>query len=133
MAPNEKVAAASSVPLVNTGWRLTQLGDETVDNPPGGQAISLQLQPQNSRVVGFAGCNRMFGGYLLNGDTMKFDQLGGTKMACADGKRMQLEQRYFEALARVSQWKITDSTLELRDVEGKPQAMFAADATLRLQ
>src|SRR5262245_43646338 len=118
MAPHEEVAAASSVPLVNTGWRLTQLGDEMVDNPPGERAISLQLQPQNPRVVGFAGCNRMFGGYLLSGEMLKFDQMGGTKMACVDEKRMKLEQRYFDVLSRVSQWKITGSTLELRDGEG---------------
>lgn len=132
MAPHEEVTAASSVPLVNTSWRLTQLGDEMVDNPPGERAISLQLQPQNPRVVGFAGCNRMFGGYLLNGGMLKFDQMGGTKMACVDEKRMRLEQRYFEVLSRVSQWKITGSTLELRDGEGTPQALFAADSTLRL-
>jgi copper homeostasis protein (lipoprotein) len=132
MAPSEQVATASAVPLVNTGWRLTQLGDEVIDNPSGERAISLQLQPQNPRVVGFAGCNRMFGGYLLNGEMLKFDQMGGTKMACVDEKRMKLEQRYFEVLSRVSQWKITGSTLELRDGEGRPQALFAADSTLRL-
>lgn len=132
MAPHEEVTTASSVPLVNTGWRLTQLGDEMVDNPSGERAISLQLQPQNPRVVGFAGCNRMFGGYLLNGEMLKFDQMGGTKMACVDDQRMRLEQRYFEVLSRVSQWKITGSTLELRDGDGTPQALFAADSTLRL-
>jgi heat shock protein HslJ len=132
MAPSEQVTSASAVPLVNTGWRLTQLGDEVIDNPSGERAISLQLQPQNPRVVGFAGCNRMFGGYLLNGEMLKFDQMGGTKMACVDEKRMKLEQRYFEVLSRVSQWKITGSTLELRDGEGRPQALFAADSTLRL-
>jgi heat shock protein HslJ len=125
--PREQVASASSVPLVSTSWRLTQLGDETVDNPPGERAISLQLQPQNLRVVGFAGCNRMFGGYLLNGETLKFGQMGATKMACVDEQRMQLEQRYFEVLAQVAQWRITGSTLELRDAAGARQALFAAD------
>lgn len=129
MAPREEeVTTASSVPLVNTSWRLTQLGGVMVDNPPGERAISLQLQSQNPRVVGFAGCNRMFGGYLLNGEMLKFDQMGATKMACLDDQRMQLEQRYFEVLSRVSQWKITGSTLELRDGEGTPQALFAADS-----
>ena len=131
MAPRdtqrEQVATASSVPLVNTTWRLTQLGEETVDNPPGERAISLQLQQENARVVGFAGCNRMFGGYVLNGETLKFDQMGATKMACMDGKRMQQEQRYFDVLARVAQWKITGSTLELRDGEGTRLALFAAN------
>lgn len=131
MAPREsshgQVAAASSVPLVETNWRLTLLGDEAVDNPPGERAINLQLQAQNPRIVGFAGCNRMFGGYLLNGETLKFDQIGATKMACMDEKRMKLEQRYFDVLSRVSQWKITGKTLELRDGDGKPQAQFAAD------
>src|SRR5688572_26049136 len=57
---SESVAAASSVPLVDTRWRLTNLGDRVIDNPPGPGAVSLQLQPQNLRLTGFAGCNRMF-------------------------------------------------------------------------
>jgi heat shock protein HslJ len=76
--------------------------------------------------VGFAGCNRMFGGYALEGESLKFAQMGGTKMACLDQERMRLEQDYFDMLGRVSRWKISGHTLELLDSGGKPVAAFAA-------
>ncbi|HUQ12365.1 MAG TPA: META domain-containing protein [Steroidobacteraceae bacterium] len=129
MAPrSERVATASAVPLVNTNWRLTNLGERVIDNPAGGNAVALQLQPSNLRLTGFAGCNRMFGGYLLNADQLKFDQVGATKMACAEESRMKLEQEYFQMLSAVARWKITGSSLELMDSGGTTVATFAAAA-----
>lgn len=123
---SEVVANAAAVPLTQTNWRLTQLGEQVMPNPAGDQDVGIQLQAQNSRVTGFAGCNRMFGGYSLNGEALKFDQLGATKMACLEEDRMRLEGRFFEMLSQVARWKITDSTLELLDAAGKTLATFAA-------
>lgn len=123
---NERVATAAAAPLVDTQWRLTQLGEQVVPAPAGANAVGLQLQAQNLRVTGFGGCNRMFGGYSLNGDQLKFDQVGATKMACVDESRMRLEQGYFEMLSRVARWKITGSSLTLLDGEGGVLSTFAA-------
>lgn len=123
---SEHVQAASAVPLVSTSWRLTNLGDRVIENPDGAAAVGLQLQPENMRLTGFAGCNRMFGGYLLNADQLKFDQVGATKMACVDESRMKLEQEYFTMLSAVARWKITGTSLELLDAAGQPVATFVA-------
>jgi heat shock protein HslJ len=123
---SDEVAGAATVPLTGTAWRVTQIGDRLVDNPPGDAAAHIQLQAGNSRVTGFAGCNRMFGGYSLNGESLKFDQVGATKMACVEEGRMQLESDFFETLSKVARWKITNSTLELLDGSGKSLATFAA-------
>jgi putative lipoprotein len=123
---SREVASAASVPLTQTNWRLTQLGEEVVANPAGDQAVAIQLQAQNSRVTGFAGCNRMFGGYSLNGEALKFDQVGATKMACLEEDRMRLEGRVFETLSQVARWKITNSTLELLNAGGQALATFVA-------
>lgn len=123
---SDDVAAAAAVPLTGTTWRLTQIGGQLVDNPPGESAASFQLQADNSRVTGFAGCNRMFGEYSLNGEALKFGQVGATKMACLEEGRMQLESRFFETLSQVARWRITDSTLELLDGGGQALATFAA-------
>lgn len=125
---SERVDSASAVPLVDTQWRLTQLGDQVITSPAGANAMGLQLQAQNLRLTGFAGCNRMFGGYSLNGEQLKFDQVGATKMACLDESRMRLEQEYFQMLARVARWKITDSQLTLLDTEGATLGTFVASA-----
>jgi putative lipoprotein len=123
---SETVAAAAAVPLVNTDWRLTRLGERILDNPPGADAVRLQLQAQNPRITGFAGCNRLFGGYLLNGDQLKFAQVGATRMACLDESRMELERDFFQMLTQVSGWKIDGSSLQLVDPAGAPLATFSA-------
>jgi copper homeostasis protein (lipoprotein) len=123
---SDDVADAAAVPLTGTIWRLTQIGGQLVDNPAGDRAANIQLQSENARVTGFAGCNRMFGGYSLNGEMLKFGQVGATKMACLEEGRMQLESRFFETLSQVARWKITDSTLELLDDGGQTLATFAA-------
>lgn len=121
--PGEQVSGAAAVPLVNTHWRLTQLGGQVLE---GGNSPDLQIQAQNPRIAGFAGCNRMFGGYTLSGDQIRFDQMGATKMACVDAARMKLEQDYLQMLSQVARWKITASTLQLLDATGAPLASFAA-------
>ncbi len=122
----ELVQGAASAPLVDTQWNLTQLGDQVIAGSDGANPVGLKLEAQNPRVTGFGGCNRMFGGYLLNGDELKFAQIGATKMACLDQSRMRLEQSYFDMLSRVARWKITDSHLTLLDTEGATLGTFVA-------
>jgi heat shock protein HslJ len=120
-APPE-VAKAASVPLVNTPWKLTQLGDEIVSTPAGAREINLVLQSQNQRVTGFAGCNQMMGRYALSGGDLRFDEMGSTRMACEG--RMDIEQRYLGMFASVARWEIVASTLRLLDAAGKTIATF---------
>jgi heat shock protein HslJ len=119
-----EVATASSASLIDTQWKLAQLGEEIVTNPPGARAIHLVLQSQNQRVTGFAGCNLMMGRYVLSGDELKFDDMGGTKMFCEG--RMEIEQRYLAMFDNVARWKITGNTLALLDADGKSVATFEA-------
>lgn len=122
----ESVQGAASAPLVDTQWNLAQLGGQVISGSDGANAVGLKLDAQNPRVTGFGGCNRMFGGYSLNGEELKFDQVGATKIACLDESRMRLEQSYFDMLARVARWKITDNNLMLLDTEGATLGTFIA-------
>lgn len=112
------VANASSAPLTDSQWRLLTLENQTIVNPPGAQQVYFVLQPRDSRVTGFSGCNRMFGRYALEGEALKFDAIGGTKMACLDAARMDLESRYLTMFAQVARWKIADRVLQLVDADG---------------
>ena len=118
------VKTASALPLLNTQWRLTQLGDEVIENPAGDQAVNFLLQPSSTNLVGFSGCNRMFGRYALEGNSLKFDGLGGTRMFCEG--RMQIEQRFLTMFSQAARWEITGSTLRLLDANGKTAATFEA-------
>jgi heat shock protein HslJ len=118
------VKAASTLPLLNTQWRLTQLGEEVIDNPAGEHAVNFLLQPSSTNLVGFSGCNRMFGRYALDGASLKFDGMGGTRMFCE--ATMALEQKFLGMFQDAAGWKITGTTLQLLDASGKAVATFEA-------
>ncbi|HEU4779151.1 MAG TPA: META domain-containing protein [Steroidobacteraceae bacterium] len=124
MTSSQPVKEASAQPLLNTQWRLTQLGNEVIDNPPGERAIHVLLQPSSTHLVGFAGCNRMFGSYALEGATLKFNGVGSTRMFCQ--ARMDLEQKFLGTFDRVAGWKIVGNTLQLQDAGAAPVATFEA-------
>jgi heat shock protein HslJ len=57
------------------------------------------------RANGSGGCNRYMGRYHLSEDQLSFDQIAGTRMACAPSLMLQ-EQRFLKALAEISTWRI---------------------------
>jgi heat shock protein HslJ len=75
---------------------------------------------------GFAGCNNIMGGYVLDGDALKFDQVASTMMACAEPTGP--ESRFNAMLSQVAHWKITGETLQLLDTNSKPVATFSRGA-----
>jgi heat shock protein HslJ len=122
-----EVKQASNVTLAGTHWQLTQLGGEVIENSQPDRDIHFTLQPSSTNVVGFSGCNRMFGRYALDGASLKFDAMGGTRMAC-DG-RMEIERRFLDSFSNVASWKISSDVLELSDADGKSVATFRATAS----
>lgn len=120
--PPPAVTSAASVPLLGTHWRVTMLGNELVDNPAGERDAHITLEPVNNAVTGNSGCNRLFGRYALENDMLKFDGLGGTKMACEG--RMELERKFNNALMATMRWKITGNSLELLDDKNQSVATF---------
>lgn len=109
--------------LAGTRWRLTHLGRVTtkVADDPCGAHIVLDGA---GRVAGSDGCNRIGGGYRLEGDKLAFSQLSSTRMACAEG--MEQAQRFALALGSVARYRIAGAHLELLDRTGASQARFEA-------
>jgi heat shock protein HslJ len=124
MRPPAAVATAASTALLDTRWRLTQLGEEVLPNATGEREVHMTLHSVNTNLTGSGGCNSLFGRYALEKDRLKFDGLGGTKMFC-DG-RMELEQKFNNALMSAMRWRITGSTLELFDDRNAAVATFVA-------
>jgi copper homeostasis protein (lipoprotein) len=121
VGPAETVAV-TSVPLEKTEWNLIKLGDATVKVEDLHRRPELILDPTSHRVSGSGGCNRIMGGYELNGEMLTFGQMASTMMACASG--METEQNFLKALGQVKRWKITGHQLELMDEAGKVLAVF---------
>jgi len=112
------------VALEDTYWQLAQLGGTPVTLAAGQRAPYVVLDSTRHRASGYAGCNRMMGGYSVDGVKLTFTQMAGTMMACLQG--MEMEQALHEALARVTSWRIEGDRLDLLDANGAVVAAFTA-------
>ncbi len=122
-APGAAASSAGGAPLTGTTWSLVELEGRTPPPGAGGRRATLRLE--DGRVTGFAGCNTLFGGYTAGDGTLRFTDLGSTRMACDTGS--ELEGRFTAALAGVRAYRVTPEGLELRG-ESAVVARFVAGA-----
>ena len=112
--------------LPGTYWRLTRLEGKPIILAEQQREPSLVFQSGQKRLTGFAGCNRLTGGYEINGDQLGFRGVVSTRMACTQG--MDTETAFLQALGKVRGWKIAGQHLELYDESGNQVARFEARA-----
>ena len=77
-------------------WRLDRLGDKVM--PEGDKSPTLSLDPSSGRASGFAGCNRYFADYKLDGSSLTLGPVGATKRLC-DKEAMAIEDAFLAALS----------------------------------
>lgn len=111
-------------PLVNTYWKLTQLGEAPVTAQDNQREAHLVLHEEEQRLAGATGCNRLMGGYRLDGQALSFERPATTLMACPQG--MDTERAFLDALGRVAAWEVEGQTLTLKDAGGSALARFEA-------
>jgi len=109
--------------LAGTRWRLTHLGSMTT-KVADDRGAHIVLDGAG-RVAGSDGCNRIGGGYRLEGDQLAFSQLFSTRMACAEG--MEQAERLGRALGVTARHRIAGNHLELLDAAGAVLARFEAE------
>lgn len=116
----------SQAELRGTEWQLVRVGNEPVVLAEDQRRPNLTFSPDENRVWGFAGCNRLIGGFAAHDDQIRFSQTGSTMMACPVG--MDLEQALFQALEATERYRVLGRLLDLYDSEGALVARFTADA-----
>ena len=120
-----RAMAAVTAPLVNTYWKLRQIGDgphvNAFDNQP---EAHLVLESGSGRFHGAGGCNRLHGSYQQDGRWLRVTLAGSTRMACAQGTRM--EQLFVSTLAQVSSYAVQGQKLTLSDADGHVLLRFEA-------
>ena len=72
-------------PLVNTYWKLTQVGDATPEAVDNQREAHFVLHTEENRIAGSTGCNHLAGNYRLDNDALHFGPLITTRMACLQG------------------------------------------------
>ncbi len=119
----ERNPAAAS--LTDTYWRIVRIGDEEVPGSEGWREPHLLMRSSEPRFAATVGCNPMFGGFEASGETLSFQAVAMTMMACPPPLD-QLERRFIDALEAAKRWRIAGHVLELLDAEGKPAALLEA-------
>ncbi len=106
-------SCSTSKPVVDGEWLITNacgVSTEGGDNPT---VISFDGKGQMN---GNASVNSFFGSYTLNGDTLKLDHVGMTRMM---GGSMEIEDAVTKALNSVVTIKIDGDNATIFDAEGK--------------
>ena len=103
--------------LQNRTWIATQIGNTEIKTAPTARNIpSLQFDASTQRVSGSDSCNRVMGIYTAGKDTLNLSQMVTTRMACMNND--QLDQKFNEALAKVTHYQVFNKTLRLLDRHG---------------
>jgi heat shock protein HslJ len=119
---------APATELLETYWRAEQVDGRPVGHLPGTRELHIVFGRDASRVSGFAGCNGFFGGFEHHGETLRFGNLGMTRMACM-GEGDALEAAFTRALGSTASYRIVGNQLELRDKQGAVRLIFQARGT----
>jgi uncharacterized lipoprotein YbaY/heat shock protein HslJ/uncharacterized lipoprotein NlpE involved in copper resistance len=116
----------AGAPLENTYWRLTRLGSTAVPALGGRGARSeaaLVFSVEPRTVSGATGCNRLSGGYTLDGSAISFGA-AGTMAACPG--TTQLETTFRNALRDARSYRILGRVLDLFNDKGESLARLEA-------
>lgn len=76
-------------------------------------------------VSGFAGCNRYFAAVTRNASTLRFGNIGTTRMACQAESQAATERRLLDALERTRAYRADADELTLLDESGDVAARFS--------
>jgi len=103
------VLSAESASLFGKRWTLTELKGTAVKT----KKAYIEFDRELKRFSGNGGCNRIAGGFEIEGRDIKFSQAISTKMACIDNEIQRLETEFLNALQAVTKFEIQGNTLRL--------------------
>lgn len=109
--PSARIAAPDSF------WQVVAIDGKEIGLQPGERRPNMLLAEGNTKVSGFSGCNRFFGGVVEEGEQFRFTKQGMTRMACM-GKADELETKFIAALYDTVARRVNGSTMELIDKNG---------------
>ena len=119
-------ALFTAAALRDTEWQLTALGSEPIALETAQRRPDIILLPDEPRIAGFGGCNRLVGGFAIDGEQLRFSRMASTMMACPMG--MELEQDLLQALEATDRFRVLGRHLDLYAADGSPVARFLAAA-----
>ncbi len=116
--------SGDSAPLFGRRWRLTEVGGTAVRTTK----PYIELERGAQRFTGDGGCNRISGGFEVDGATLRFSRVISTRRACIDNEVQRVETEFLRRLERTTAFQIQGDRLRL--YAGRSLILtFTADAT----
>ena len=108
--------------LAGLEWKVEDIGGAGIVDR---SEVTLEFDAVTRRVAGRGGCNRYNAAFDLSGEGLSIGPAAATRMACV-AALMEQEQRFFEALQRISRFDIQpDGALLLYSNDGQDPVMTA--------
>lgn len=118
-----QISAINQANLVQRTWTATQLGNSMLKTEANRQNLPyLNFDAATQTVTGSDSCNRLSGSYVAGRDTLQLGQLATTRMACLNNNN--LDQKFHEALNKVTHYQVYGKTLKLLDRHGNLLIQF---------
>lgn len=115
----DKEVATPDRALEGTKWLVTTYYDgEVARNQPASGDDAPYLTFADGKVTGSGGCNRLSGKATVDGETITFEPIVTTKMACADKGRNTDETHILNVLKGRVSFEIDADALTLSNPEG---------------
>lgn len=113
----------NSDPLNGATWELYSIGSFS---PIAGSITTIRFE--NGQVSGLGGCNQYGGEYQINGNTLTFDKLYMTEMACMSPEGiMEQEQRFLQYLGNARSFEIMNGQLQISISDGETLTFVPAE------
>ncbi len=107
----------ANAPLEGTEWRLVEVGGQSAVPGLRDRAAAVTFTREGGGVHGSSGINSFFGPYSVDGETLRIENLGMTRMA-GPPELMKQESAFVAALHAARKWKVHGNSLELIDEKG---------------
>ena len=125
-----QISAINQANLVQRTWTATQLGNSMLHTAANRQNLPyLNFDAATQTVTGSDSCNRLSGSYVAGRDTLQLGQLATTRMACLNNNN--LDQKFHEALNKVTHYQVYGKTLKLLDRHGNLLIQFETPTAAR--
>lgn len=113
--------SASNITLEKNKWKLVELNEDKNEVFSNKDAFTLDFSSiEEAKLSGIGACNRFFGTFKTEQDSLNITMGGTTMMACPN---LSYETTYFQALEKVETYDIKGNTLSLYS-NGKIVAKF---------
>jgi len=75
--------------------------------------LTLEFDSKTNKISGFAGCNRFFGTYSIQENSISFSELGATMMVCEE-EANTIERTMFQTMAKINAYELSEGQLMLK-------------------